>query len=243
MSAVAPTVSVSPEPRLSAGRVILIVLGGLGSLVAAALVAAGGFLLWLDQTQRDASGYVTSSMERFSTPTFALTSDGLTIAHVDSAGPDWAVDVFDKVRIRGLSASEKPLFIGIAREQDVARYLAGVAHDEVTDVHHGPFAVSYETTAGNGRPAPPGAQSFWAASTARTGTETLVWKVGRGTWSVVVMNADASSGVAASLEAGARLPFLLWLAVIGLGGGLVLLLGSGGLVHLARARWTKIRKE
>lgn len=167
-----------------------------------------------------------------SRPTHALTSEGLTIAHVDSVGQDWALDVFDKVRIRGLSASEKPLFIGIAREQDVARYLAGVAHDEVTDVHHGPFSVSYETRAGNSRPARPGAQSFWAASTARTGTETLTWKVEAGTWSVVVMNADASPGVAAFLDAGARLPFLLWLAIVDLGGGLVLLLGSGGIVYL-----------
>lgn len=118
-----------------------------------------------------------------------------------------------------------------------------MAHDEVTDVHHGPFAVSYETRTGTKRPAPSIAQSFWAASTARTGTETLIWKVEPGTWSVVVMNLDGSPGVAASLDAGARLPFLLWLAIIGLGGGLVLLLGSGGLVHLARATTRKSRKE
>ncbi|HWH92267.1 MAG TPA: hypothetical protein VNT03_00265 [Baekduia sp.] len=51
-------------------------------------------------------------------------------------------------------------------------------------------------------------------------------------WSVVVMNADGSPGVDAAVSAGAELPFPAPLGWSMLGGGLVLLLASAGLVVL-----------
>ncbi|HUU61005.1 MAG TPA: DUF4389 domain-containing protein, partial [Acidimicrobiia bacterium] len=74
-----------------------------------------------------------------------------------------------------------------------------------------------------GTPAgPPGEQGFWVASTEGPGSQSVTWDVERGSWSVVVMNATAGSGVAVDFEAGARIGLLL---AIGLGllfGGLVL---------------------
>ena len=96
---------------VSAGRVILIVLGSIGVLLGLALMAGGGFLLWADRTQRD-DGYLTTPTERFATPTYALTRTRLEL---DTDGEGWVLNEswFGKVRIRGESPAEKTLFIGI----------------------------------------------------------------------------------------------------------------------------------
>ena len=48
---------------MSAGRVILIVLGSIGVLVGLALAAGGGFLLWADRMQReDGSNYADRAL-------------------------------------------------------------------------------------------------------------------------------------------------------------------------------------
>jgi len=69
-----------PEPpreaALSTGRVVLIVLGSIVALIGLALAAGGGFLLWVDRTQRE-GGYLTTPTERFATSTYALTRERL----------------------------------------------------------------------------------------------------------------------------------------------------------------------
>ena len=216
---------------MSAGRVVLIVLGSIGVLVGLALLAGGGFLLWADRTQRD-DGYLTTPSERFETGTYALTRTRL---EVDTSGPGWVLNEswFGKVRIRGESAGSKTLFIGIGPAAEVARYLGDVAHANVQDLDFDPFRVTYLPISGGPPGAPPTDQRFWAASASGVGTQTVTWKVRDGDWSVVLMNADGSRGVAADVDLGAKLSFLLWVAVgLLIGGGLVTG-GSAALVVLA----------
>src|SRR6476660_4495043 len=99
---------------MSAGRVILIVLGSIGILFGIALLAGGGLLLWADRTQRE-DGYLTTPTERFTTPTYALTRTRL---EVDTDGASWVLNDnwFGKIRIRGESPGAKMLFIGIGPE-------------------------------------------------------------------------------------------------------------------------------
>jgi hypothetical protein len=52
----------------------------------------------------------------------------------------------------------------------------------------------------------------WAASTAGTGEQSLLWKPRDGDWSIVLMNVDASPGVALSGDLGAEFPPLPWIA-------------------------------
>jgi hypothetical protein len=79
-------------------------------------------------------------------------------------------------------------------------------------------------TSGTGAPATaPGDQSFWVASADGSGTQALTWDARDGNWQVVVMNADGSRNVDASLAIGAELPNLLWMGIAALAvGGLVL---------------------
>ncbi len=215
---------------MSAGRVILIVLGSIGVLFGIAVLAGGGFLLWSDRTQRE-DGYLTTPTERFATPTYALTRTRL---EVDTNGAGWVLNDswFGKVRIRGESPG-KTLFIGIGPEAAVAKYLGNVDHASVQDIDFDPFRVTYLPIAGGAPQGSPTEQGFWAASASGVGTQTLTWKVRDGDWSVVLMNADGSRGVTADIDLGAKLSFLLWVAIGVLLGGVLVVGGSTALVVLA----------
>ena len=219
---------------MSAGRVVLIVLGAIGVLFGLALLAGGGFLLWSDRTQRE-DGYLTTPTERFATPTYALTRTRL---EVDTEGKGWVLNEswFGKVRIRGESSGGKTLFIGIGPQAEVARYLGTVAHANVQDIDFDPFRATYLSVSGGAPQGPPTEQQFWAASASGVGTQTLTWKVRDGDWSVVLMNADGSRGVAADVDLGAKLSFLLWVAIGLLLGGVLVLVASTALIVLAARR-------
>jgi hypothetical protein len=118
------------------------------------------------------------------------------------------------------------VFVGIGPTSDVESYLAGVEHDEVTDLDFDPFSAEYRRIAGGEPAGPPTDQTFWAASASGAGTQTAIWEPESGDWTVVVMNADGSRDVAVELSAGAEADFLLWVAIGLLIAG-VLLLGGG----------------
>jgi hypothetical protein len=116
------------------------------------------------------------------------------------------------------------VFVGIARTDDLSAYLADVSHTVVTDLDYEPFEASYSAKAGERSPAKPGGERIWAASTQGAGPQTLTWEAEDGDWSIVVMNADGSTGVEADISAGAKLPFLTAVGWSALGGGAILLL-------------------
>jgi hypothetical protein len=222
----------APRRPASAGRVGALIGGGLAALLAVLLIAAGGFGLWV-QGEKDADGYPSTSTHGFATKTYALTTDNLD-AKTD--GPDWLTspDAFGKVRLRAESHNGKRIFVGVARTDDVQRYLGGTAHATVTDIDYSPFHSTQRTSAG-GRPAgEPWDQDFWVASSYGMGRRELTWKVKEGDWSVVVMNADGSRDVDAGVSAGAELSFLPALGWSLLGGGVVFLLAAGGLIYLGK---------
>jgi hypothetical protein len=220
---------------VSTGRVVLIVVGSIVALLGLGLAAGGGFLLWTDRTQRE-GGYLTTPTKRFATSTYALTRERL---EVDAGGEDWIWNDnwLGKVRIRAENASAKPLFIGIGPEPAVAGYLGRVAHADVEDINVDPFRVDYRLIAGGAPRRPPTAHNNWAASASGQGRQTVTWKVRDGDWSVVLMNADGSRGVAAEVDLGAKLSFLLWVAIgLLIGGGLILGGGVALIVLAARTR-------
>jgi len=195
------TPSAAP-PRDRTGPVVALVVGGLAAVLAFVLIAASGALLWTSHYKTDDDGYYTSASHTYSTPTRALTTENLDAA---TGVPGWldASEHLGRLRIdpRGSGA-----FVGIARTRDVNRYLDGVAHDEISDVELDPFHLETVRRPGEGRPAMPGAQRFWAATSTRG--RTLEWKVRKGEWTVVTMNADGSPNVRVAAKVGARVPLI-----------------------------------
>jgi hypothetical protein len=192
----------------TAGRIVLVVVGVVVGIVAFGLLAGGCALVTVDQTQRDDDGFLMSPTEEFASPTFAIVSKS---ADISSEGGERALDAFlGDVRIRSESAS--PVFVGIAPAADVDRYVAGVAHDVVDDLDSD-GDPEYVRRSGRAPSAPPGVQRFWVASASGAGEQTLEWNPEDGDWRAVVMNTDASRGVAADLSIGAELDAVLWIGI------------------------------
>jgi Domain of unknown function (DUF4389) len=216
--------------RWGAGRVTAVVIGSLGALAAVAALAAGGTAVVLDQTQRDAAGYLMTGSRAYATDTYALVSDSY---RAGTAGDRLvARDMLGSVRIRSRSAT--PVFLGIGPAASVDAYLADVRHEVATrfDARRSAFRLH-----GGGAPAaPPATEPFWATTVSGSGTHVLTWTPQNGDWRIVLMNADGSPGVRADLSVGARLPHLLWIGVALLGGGALLLLVGGGALYAAVSR-------
>jgi hypothetical protein len=209
------------------GRIVLTVVGAVLIVISLVLGAGGGFLTWAYATQRDSEGFFTSGTERFNTATYAITSENINLG-VEPGSDASSLDLGDlaTVRFRVRSSTGEPIFVGIGRERDVDRYLAGVAHDEIDDIDFAPFRVTYRLQPGGAPSRAPSAQQFWVAAEAGAGTQRLEWKVQSGRWAVVVMNADASRGVGADVSVGVKSDWVLPLA-IGLLSGFVVLLVVG----------------
>jgi hypothetical protein len=226
---------------MSAGRVVLVVLGGLVTLVALAMLAGGGVLLWAHEAKRDSEGFYTSDVTRFESSAYALASDGLEVTDV----PDWLFDEgrLGELRIRGASLDEsQAIFLGVAPESDVSGYLDDVEHDRVVDVHlddvdFGELSVEYDHMPGSRAPSPPGAETFWVGSAEGAGEQTLRWDVVEGDWAIVAMNADAAESVELDLTLGAKVGFVLPLAIGLLAGGALLLAAAAAMIYFgARSR-------
>lgn len=215
-------------PRTSgwpAGRIARVVIGTLLVLVSLVLLGAGGTGVWADLSQRDA-GYVTTGGHEFSTSASALATEPTQLG---SPGVGWLYSpgLLGKVRIRITPVGgAQALFVGIGRSSDVDRFLAGVDHTVVSDF----FGNRTEAIGGGAPRSAPGTQHFWVASSSGPGERTLTWAPHGGSWTVVVMNADARPGLAVRTDLGARMPAVLWIAIGLVAGGAVFLAGGGLLI-------------
>jgi len=201
----------------------------IGAWVAAVLgvlvLAAGVTGIWASSSKRDHNGYFSANAHNYQTHARAIATDSITVG---SYVPTWLAG---KVRLD--VSGDKPLFVGIAPKATVDAYLARIAHTEATKLDLDPFKVTYVDHPGNVDPGRPGSEPFWAAAVSNTSP--LTWKLRSGDWSIVVMNADGSRDVAATIGVGVKVPALLW---VGIGLSLLgcVLLVLAGLMFGARSR-------
>ncbi len=220
-------------------RVILLVLASIIAVIGFGLVAAGASLGWAYGTQRDDAGFFMTSSERFETDSFALTSDKIDLGQ---PGRDdwWADRNLATVRITVDNADARPVFVGIGPESEVEAYLAGIPHDDITDVDFDRFSVDYrrENAGGTSRPAPPADQAFWVAHASGEASQSLTWDLEPGNWAIVVMNADALTNVVADIKLGGQVDYLIPIAIGLLIGGIVLLAMAAAMIigGVVRAR-------
>lgn len=213
---------------MKAGKIIALVVGCLMAMVSLGLFAASAVLGWAINTQRDDDGYFTTSMHRYETASYAITSEEVDLG--TGPGPRWWADRdLASVRVVAEDALEGEVFIGIAPSSAVATYLDGVPHVMVDDVDFRPFRVTYRDVdrQGTAVPTPPAEQDIWVASATGPGEQTLTWSPEAGRWMVVVMAADASQGVSTDLQIGARIEYLPQVAIgLAIGGFVLLLLAA-----------------
>lgn len=208
-----------PSSRWTAGRIVSVVVGAVLALMSVGALAGGGAALWADQTQRQ-DGYLTAHTGAISTSGYAVTSDSVELP----GGPaDWpATSVLGRVRIRVTPANPaRPVFVGVAPAGAARSYLAGARYATLTGFASGHSI--YVLHDGTAVPRNPGTAGIWVTQVSGAGTQTLIWPARDGNWMLVVMNADASAGVAVSAEAGATVPALTGVAIGLLAGGVILL--------------------
>jgi hypothetical protein len=174
--------------RWTGARITALVSGCVLAVVSLGLLAGGGVATWADNTQRDSAGYLTSATHSFATPSYALTSDTIDLG--SSTDPFAASDVLGTVRLRVTPLDpHSSVFVGIAPTSAVNEYLVGVSHEQLKNWADG--TITHQ--AQGGAPATvPASLAFWAVQSEGTGTQTLTWKPARGSWTVVVMNSNAT---------------------------------------------------
>jgi hypothetical protein len=214
----------------TAGRVVTLVAGAAGLLLAVGLGGAGGVLAYADTGLRDAAGYVTSDPVHLTSSTYAVMSDTVEL-HAAAAVGSVPRRALGDARITVVSENGKRVFVGIAPTADVDAYLSGVAHDVALSAR--PGHAAYRSVGGGAPGRPPVGALTWAAQQSGPGTQTLVWPVTEGDWSVVVMNEDAAPGVSTTATFAATLPLLGWLVPVLFGLAFVVLLVSVALVVAA----------
>jgi hypothetical protein len=211
--------------------VIALAAGGILALAGVFLLVLGVLLGLLYAVERDDDGFLDSPRERLVTTTRALVADDIDLGtDIEPDNPIWDLDLAT-VRVSSIAPETGPgIFVGIGPEEDVERYLAGVAFEEIDEIDFEPF--DYETTLrpGLGSPAPPAEQDFWVAEASGGGEQVLQWDIERGRWALVLMNADGSRGVDHRVEVGVKSDVLLPGIVILLGLAAVLVLASGALI-------------
>ncbi len=210
---------------MRATRIVALVVGSLLSLVAAVLLVSGT-VLGGTYAAREEAGFIDVTLEPLVSETAAVTAEEIDL-QIEPGTPNWVFDLLETdVRLQVTAADgQGPIFVGIAPENELDAYLAGVAHDEVRDVDDNLEAL-YRSRPGTIDVGPPTAENFWTASASGEGTQELVWEAASGRWALAVMNADGSPGVNADVNVGVRSSVFLPVALGLLGAGLFILLGS-----------------
>jgi hypothetical protein len=222
-------------------RIAALIVGCLLILPSLGLLFFGGALLVYSATERDDQGYFSVDLDRFETSTVAITAEeidllGDSFLADDEDDPGRLFDWLDAdFRLRATSADGTGgLSIGIAPETVVDDYLDGIAHDEIIDYTE--ETPEYRRSDGSIEITRPFAEVDWVVATTGPGTQELVWTLASGRWSVVVMNADASPGVAADVEVGFRSDRVVPVAWALVGVGALLTLISVGLIAFVARR-------
>jgi hypothetical protein len=218
------------RPGWTGGRIATLVIGSLLALISLAALALGGAATWL-QTHRD-GGYVSSGSRTLTTPGYALSTGKLGLG-----GGRWRLLGTLRVRATGLASTTR-VFLGVTTANQASHYLTGVRYTTVNSVFAGTSGrdVFHD---GGALQTSPVAAGIWAAQQSGIGTQTLVWPVKGGDWTIVAMNAGGSPSVTVHASVGATFPPLPWLA-LGLDvGGVLLLAASVVLIIIPVRRATR----
>ena len=222
----------SPDPAQSAhrrwtGARIAGVVLGVGLLAGAAAALGGAAAVRGFEDDRRDGEYLTSDLRKLNTSGYAL-----AVEKVDVDG--LPADALGNARLRVTGVGDAPLFAGVARSSDVEAYLAGVGYSSVDELDDpGPRYTHHAGTAPDVAPAD---SDIWVAQVQGAGSQTLRWTPREGSWTVIVMNSDATKGVDVSADVGATAPIVGFLARLLVVSGVVLLAAGAGLILLMLRR-------
>lgn len=159
-----------------------------------------------------------------------LSSRGLAVAT--------APDLLDRhgFTLHVTASSARPVFVGVGHDLDVSSYLGGAAYMRVVRFDLPAELGTQEMKGGSERLNPPTGLDWWVADAGGAGKQSAAWETQDGAYDVVVMNADGTPGVDATVTFGAELKGLFGICLVVLGAGLILLFLGIWLVMPRRRR-------
>lgn len=204
-------------------RFVFIIIGVLLAFAGVACTASGVATL----RTIDDDGFVSSGPAQLSTPTRAITGDTAELVNSGDRARDGKV----KVRINAEPLDGRALFVGIGPSGNVDALLRRAPYVVLSGIDFDPFEFTARDVPGTGSAGPPGAATFWAASTSGEGPLELVWPFtdgedGEARYSFVIMAADGSEGVDATVTLATRFPYLRGYAIAAIVAGGVLLIAG-----------------
>jgi hypothetical protein len=220
---------------MSAGRIILLVFGIICVIVSLGLFVTGGFALMFDNAFRDYDGYYSTGPISIGVDAAAVTTEPANI-NIEGYRGDRALPV--TLKIEAESTTDEPIFIGIARTSSVDAYLEDISYAEARGFTGYPDDIYYSLHQGDDSAPAPADQSFWVASASGSAVQTIEWRPSNGNYTMVLMNADGTSPVAADVTLAARIPAVI--KAIGIGllvGGAIFLIGGAIMLFFAAKGW------
>ena len=168
-------------------------------------------------------GWLDLGHAAYATDTYAVTTDPADWAHYTQV-----LDNVDTVRIRVTPTNATtPIFVGMARADDVQRYRGGVQH---VTAHAAPdYQLSYTRYEGQAPSMPPANAAPWTVKASGTAPQTLKFNAHaqRNDQVLVVMNEVGSASVSGSAQSVVTQSSLPWIGSGLLAAGLIVGIGAG----------------
>ena len=210
-------------------RLMLGVIGLAGVLIALPLLFTGGSLYWVDTALTDENGFVNSVVMEVEVDGFAMVAGPAEIEDLPEI-PSSPIDLGQIATLRIQAENLDPdqgIFVGIAPTDLLDDYLGGVPYAVVDEANDDGMFLSYRMNTSEQPLSPPGEQEFWTLSSTGIGFQELEWELEEGDVSFVIMNEDASDGLAFETVVGARVPLIGPVSMgLMIGGAVILALGT-----------------
>jgi hypothetical protein len=174
------------------GKKIIRIGGIIGLVVSAYFLAVGIYSLSQGSTNKDSQDFFPTWHFRVERDSAAVVI-GPDVVRYGEAGDIGEISSL-KAEASGLESSGE-IFVGAGDTEDVRAYLDGTEYDMITRLRLLPMSADYQRYEGGSLPADPGSQVFWSSTKSGEGTQSLVWNP-QDNLSLVLMNADGSSGIA-----------------------------------------------
>ena len=140
-----------------------------------------------------------------------------------------------KVDVRA-SDPAKPVFVGIAHDEDATSYLADRSFTRV-QVYAPPASLTMAERAGVGRAlSAPTGMDWWVAKSTGKARANLTWAMTDDKVVLVVMNADGSPALKTTADIGLQVKGAFTTSLLGAAGGLLLLVLGGGMLFGRRRK-------